>query len=155
MRSGGCPTMGLSPSFPLAANLTPESLARRGVVLIAELCPTLCDPPWNVAPSGRLLCPWNSLGKNTGVGCHSLLQRIFLTQGSNMGLLRCRQILYRLSHQGNPERGSRIFGPTAPLGTIPETVDSRQHPFKKQGSDFCGQRAPFISLKFPASRLVL
>ena len=29
----------------------------------------------------RLLCPWNSLGKNTGVGCHFLLQRIFLTQG--------------------------------------------------------------------------
>ena len=33
-------------------------------------------------------CPWNSPGKNTGVGCHSLLQRIFLTQGSNPRLLR-------------------------------------------------------------------
>ena len=43
----------------------------------------------------------NSPGKNTGVGCHFLLQRIFLTQGSNPGLLTCRQILYRLSHQGN------------------------------------------------------
>ena len=31
----------------------------------------------------RLLCPWDSLHKNTGVGCHSLLQGIFLTQGSN------------------------------------------------------------------------
>ena len=46
----------------------------------------------------RLLCPWNSPGKNTGVGCHSLLQGIFLTQGSNLGLLHCRQILYRLRH---------------------------------------------------------
>ena len=46
----------------------------------------------------RLLCPWNSPGKNTGVGSHSLLQRIFPTQGSNPGLLRCRQILYHLSH---------------------------------------------------------
>ena len=41
-------------------------------------------------------------GKNTGVGCHSLLQGIFLTQGSNPGLLHCRHILYRLSHQGSP-----------------------------------------------------
>ena len=37
--------------------------------------------------------------KNTGVGCHSVLQGIFLTQGSNPGLLHCRQILYHLSHQ--------------------------------------------------------
>ena len=50
----------------------------------------------------RLLCPWNSPGKTTGVGCHFLLQRIFLTQKSNVGLLHCRQILYCLSHQGSP-----------------------------------------------------
>ena len=36
---------------------------------------------------GRLLCPWNSPGKNTGVGCHFLLQGIFLTQGLNSCLL--------------------------------------------------------------------
>ena len=53
-----------------------------------------------VAPA-RLLCPWNSPGKN-GVGCHSLFQGIFLTQGSNPSLLQCRQILYSLSHQGSP-----------------------------------------------------
>ena len=50
----------------------------------------------------RLLCPWDSPGKNTGVGCHSLLQRIFLTQGLNLGLPHCRQILYCLSHRGSP-----------------------------------------------------
>ena len=50
----------------------------------------------------RLLCPWNSLGKNTGVNCHSLLQGIFLTQGSNSGLLHCRQILYHLSYREVP-----------------------------------------------------
>ena len=33
------------------------------------------------------------------MGCHSLLQGIFLTQGSNSGLLHCRQILYRPRHQ--------------------------------------------------------
>ena len=42
-------------------------------------------------------------GKNTGVGCHSLLQEIFLTQGLNPGLPHCRQTLYRLSHQGSLE----------------------------------------------------
>ena len=36
----------------------------------------------------RLLCPWNSPDKNTGVGCHALLQGIFPTQGSNPRLLR-------------------------------------------------------------------
>ena len=51
--------------------------------------------------SARLLCPWNSPGKNTGVDCHSLLQGIFPTQGSNLGLLPCRMILYHMSHQGS------------------------------------------------------
>ena len=35
-------------------------------------------------------------------GCHLLLQGIFLTQGSKVGLLHCRQIVYGLSHQGSP-----------------------------------------------------
>ena len=39
--------------------------------------------------------------KNTGVGCHSLLQGIFLTQGSNQGLLYYRKIPYCLNHQGS------------------------------------------------------
>ena len=60
-------------------------------VLVAQLCLIVCNP-----------CPWNSPGKNTGVGCHSLLQRVFLTQRLNPGLLHCRQILYCLSHQESP-----------------------------------------------------
>ena len=50
----------------------------------------------------RFLCPYDSPGKNTGVGCHFLLQGIFSTQGLNSGLLHCRQILYHLSYQGSP-----------------------------------------------------
>ena len=50
----------------------------------------------------RLLCPWNSPGRNTGVGSHSLLQGIFPTQGSNPGIPQCRQVFYQLSHQGSP-----------------------------------------------------
>ena len=66
-------------------------------VLVTQSCPTLC-PPWTVAHQAPMNrdCPDN----NTGVGCHPLLQGIFLTQGSNLGLLHCRQILYHLSHQG-------------------------------------------------------
>ena len=48
----------------------------------------------------RLLCPWGSPGKNSGVGCYFLLQGIFLTQGSNPGIPHSRQTLYRLSHKG-------------------------------------------------------
>ena len=58
-----------------------------------------CSQPHGLEPS-RLLCPWNSPGKNPGVDCHFLLQGIFLTQGSNLGLLCCRHVLYHLSHQG-------------------------------------------------------
>ena len=53
--------------------------------------------PDSVLPS-RLFCPWNSPGKNTGVGCHSLLQGIVPIQGLNLDLLHCRQILNYLSH---------------------------------------------------------
>ena len=51
-------------------------------VIVTPLCPTL-------RPS-RLLCPWDSPGKNTGVGRHFLLQEIFPTQGSNPHLLHYR-----------------------------------------------------------------
>ena len=56
--------------------------------------------PHRLQPA-RLLCPWNSPSKNTGVGCHSFLQGIFLTQESNLGLLHCGQILYHLSHNSS------------------------------------------------------
>ena len=64
--------------------------------------------PHSLGPRGqqpaRLLWPWNSPGKNTGVGYHSLLQRIFLTEGLNTGLLHCRHISWSLSHQGSPSQ---------------------------------------------------
>ena len=54
-----------------------------------------CNPPSSSVHG-------DSLGKNTGVGCHTLLQGIFPTQGSNLGLPHCRRILYQMSHQGSP-----------------------------------------------------
>ena len=48
---------------------------------------------------GLSVCPWDSPGKNTGVGCHPFLLGIFLTQGSNPGLLQCRKTPYHLNYQ--------------------------------------------------------
>ena len=66
------------------------------LLLAAQSCPTLCSPRDCRPP--RLLCAWNSPGKNTGVSSYSLLQGIFPNQGWNLGLLYCRQILNHLSH---------------------------------------------------------
>ena len=62
---------------------------------VTQWCLSLCDPM-----DCRLFCPWNS-PKNTRVGCHSLLQGIFLTQGSNPSLPHCRQILYHFELPGH------------------------------------------------------
>ena len=70
-------------------------------VKVTQLCPALCNP---------MDCsPWNSPGQNTGVGSLSILQGIFPTQGLNQGLLRCRWILYQLSHQRSYKRNSVTY----------------------------------------------
>ena len=63
---------------------------------VSQLCPTLRP---HGLQSARLLCAWDSSGKNTGVGCRFLLPGIFPTQRSNLDLLRCKQILYHLSYR--------------------------------------------------------
>ena len=66
--------------------------------LVPQSCPFLRNPMDSLHnPPAGLLCSWDFLGKNVGVGCHFLLRRIFLTQGLNLHLLHCRQILYWLS----------------------------------------------------------
>ena len=67
--------------------------------LVTQSCPPICNP---MDRSTRLLCPWDSPGKNTGVGCHGLLQGIFPTQGSNLDLLHCQAESLPLSHLGSP-----------------------------------------------------
>ena len=68
--------------------------------LVAQSCLTLYDPVDCSLPGSSV--HGDSPGKNTGMGCHALLQGIFPTQGLNSGLPNCRQILYHLSHQGSP-----------------------------------------------------
>ena len=71
---------------------TPETILFACSVVSDSLRPHGLQP-------ARLLCPWGSPGKNTGVGCHALLQGIFPTQGLNPGLPHCRRILHQLGHQ--------------------------------------------------------
>ena len=74
-------SLSLSLDLALALTLAFESLSRVQLLRPHEPQPA------------RLLCPWHSPGKNTGVGCHFFLQGIFPTQELNQGLLHCRQIL--------------------------------------------------------------
>ena len=67
--------------------------------------------PWTVAT--RLLSSWDSPGKNTGVGCHALLQGIFLTQGSNSHLLHL--LHWQLSSLPLAAPG-QLYGPTMKVG---------------------------------------
>ena len=75
-------------------------------VPVTQSCPTLATP-WTVAHRAPLSTGFSR--KNTGVGCHSLLQRIFPTHRSNLGLLHYRQIVYHLSHQGSPTSSIKTF----------------------------------------------
>ena len=92
-------------------------------VLSLSVVLTLCDP-MDYCPPGTSV-HGDSPGKNTGVGCHTLLQEIFPTQESNPGLPHCRQILYQLSHQGSPIPSSADFpNPEIELGSPALQVDS-------------------------------
>ena len=96
---GDLPNSGIEPRSPAlqADSLLTES---PGKPKVTQSCLTVCDP-MGYSPPGASIHR-NSPGKNTGVCCYAL-QGIFPTQGSNPGLLHCRQILYCLSHQRSPE----------------------------------------------------
>ena len=76
-------------------------------MLLKELCAVLsllavpCNPMDCSPPISSVHGDYP--GKNTGAGCHALLQGIFPTQGLNPGIPHCKLILYCLSHQGSPK----------------------------------------------------
>ena len=107
-----------------------ESATHTHAVLcsVAQSCPKLCNP-MDCSPPGSSV-HGVSPGKNTGAGCHALLQGIFPTQGWNSGLLPCRRVLYHLGHQGSPIRIHmaslfRISFPfRSPQSTLQELISS-------------------------------
>ena len=94
----GSPAMFLERSLNLLWALwlsSDSALALSQLVCACSAASVLSDSlrPYGLQ-SARFLCPWDSPGKNTGVGFCVLLQGIFPTQRSNSHLLYCRQILY-------------------------------------------------------------
>jgi len=91
----------------------------------------------NTIPCGlqpaRLLCPWGSPGKNTGVDCHFLRQGIFPTQGSDLCPLHWQADSLLLHHQGSPSKGTKIpqFGSTCCviliMGSLVKSSCCRHH----------------------------
>ena len=112
--------------------------------------------PWTAACQAPLSVEF--CGKNTGVSIHSHLQGIFLTQGSNPGLLHCRQILYHLSHQGNPnktllnlmkavgESGHKRYSGSYVLSTnyLPELTSPSAFHINPGGKHYC---QPFSNMR--------
>ena len=66
-----------------------------------QLCLALCDRGLQL---DKCLCPWDSLGKNTGVGCHALLQGIFPTQGLILPLLHWQVGSLPVAPPGKPKQ---------------------------------------------------
>ena len=97
---GNLANQGIEPSSPALAGRIFTTWRWQVKVNADQLSLTL-------RPHG-LYSQWDSPGQNTGVGSLSLLQWTFPTQGSNPGLLHCRQILYQLSHRGSPEKPLKI-----------------------------------------------
>ena len=79
-----------------------KRLSREPIVhfccLVPQLCLTLCDHRDHDLPDSSVHSP----GKNTGVGCHFILQGIFLIQGLNLCLLHWQADSLPLGHQGSP-----------------------------------------------------
>ena len=88
---------------PKGMPVQPHSLFKKknywAAFLRTQSCPILSNPLDYTLPGSSVHGIFS--GKNTGVGCHLLLQGIFPTQGLNSGLLHCRWILYQLSYLGS------------------------------------------------------
>ena len=107
------------------------------VCLVAQSCLTLCEP-MDCSPPGSSV---HSPGKNTGVGRHALLQKIFPTQGLNLGLLHCKQILYHLSCRG------------VPISIYPLPLQPLSHP-TPPGGHRAPSQAPHVTQQLLASSLL-
>ena len=82
------------------------------------------------AEATRLLCPWDSPGKNTGMGCHFLLQGIFLSQGSNPCLL----------HLLHWQAGSLPLVPPGKQGNIRKEREKGKNKFERTLNSFISRK---------------
>ena len=103
-----------------------------------------CVRPYGLLLPARLLRPWNSPGRNTGVGCCALLQGIFPTQGLDLHLLHCRWILHHWD-----TREARI--PSSGASKFP--ISQKNHKRKENWQHHSGISLPTsnLSRRSPAS----
>ena len=94
-------------------------LACSVLCLVAQPCPTLCDPMDCSPPV--FLCPWDFPGKNTGVGWHALLQGVFPTQGLNPLLLHLQVGTLPLAPPGKPQLQFSLVTQSCP--TLCDPID--------------------------------
>ena len=115
----------------------------------SESCSVMSN---SLRPHG-LDSPWNSPGQDTGVGSLSLLQGIFPTQGSNLGLTHCRWILHQLSYHGrskpllNVINSFQLANPVVILLKLSKVFDTVNH--SSPGTfctSFLGKHTLLISL---------
>ena len=113
--------------------------------LVTLSCPILCNPIDCSLPGSSV--HGDSPGKKTGVGCHTLLQGVFPTQGLNPGLPHCRHILYHLSHLGLDQwccynllcqREHKAY-----LMNVPELTDFMTHQVQQAWCAVLAFRQPF------------
>ena len=83
--------------------------------------------PYGLCKHIRFLCPWDSPGKNAGVGCHPLLQGIFPTRGSNLRLLHWQADSLPLNHQDHPILCELLEGKVCVLSTFVYPVPNTMH----------------------------
>ena len=117
--------------------------------------------PHGLQPT-RFLCPWDSPVKNSGVGSHSLLWGIFPTQGLNLCLLQCKQILYPLSHQNKIHTALWVYSVSfvvvhwlsgVPLFVMPWTVADQASLFLTVSWRLL--KLIFIESMMPSNHLIL
>ena len=94
--------------------------------LVVKSSLTLLQP--HGPQTARLHSPWDSSGKNTGVGFHAFLQGIFPTQGPNPHLLRCRRILY---HWAMGETQWSLYSPIICHKCLSEKLNHSQNQLRK------------------------
>ena len=111
--------------------------------------------PHEVQPS-RLLHPWDSPSKNTGVDCHFLLQGIFLIQGSNPSLLHCWQIFYHLSYREDLKQQQHYHGSCCQNNSGSIRMQARKmdlFPYGPCNQPPCCDQGHFHTFRLPNSHL--
>ena len=126
-------------------------ISKWGVKCLVAKLDLILLPTHGLLPS-RLLCPWDSSGKNTGVGYHFLLQGIFLTQGSILPLLHWWRILYHWDTWEAP-RGKQLPGKIQAEENFLRSMEGCKGCIEQTGTKLCHSQEGFTGIHSKLSQL--